>query len=149
MNHKLIHFFFVLVLLSQNVFAQDTTQSIDIKVYRSQSCSCCRKWQEHLKQNNFNVDSLVTDNLETIKQQHGVPEQLASCHTAVVDGYVVEGHVPANDIKRLVAERPQISGITAPGMPIGSPGMESGDMQQSYQVKSYDKQGDIQVFAEH
>ncbi len=96
----------------------------------------------------FTVNETVTEELDAIKQQYGVTEELASCHTAIADGYVIEGHVPAEDVQRLLAEKPDVTGIAAPGMPIGSPGMEMGDEREPYAVLSF-KGETIALFAEH
>jgi hypothetical protein len=119
-----------------------------VKVYRSPSCGCCEKWAAHLESAGFEVELHEVRSLDHLKASHGVPPSLASCHTAVVDGYVVEGHVPAADVVRLLEERPPILGIAVPGMPIGSPGME-GPNPERYQVKSFDGSGRTEVFATH
>ncbi len=118
---------------------------IDIVVYRSPTCECCGRWLEHMKQNNFNIKDIVTENVDVIKEKYGVPETLASCHTAIVDGYVVEGHVPANDIKKLLKSKAKIAGLSVPGMPRGTPGMEVG-AKDAYQVISFDQQKNTKVF---
>lgn len=98
----------------------------------------------------FVVEAHNIENLMTVKAEHDVPNALHSCHTAVVDGYVIEGHVPAEDIGRLLAERPDIAGLAVPGMPIGSPGMEvAGQADQPFDVISFDSEGDLAVFASH
>ncbi|QWF70944.1 DUF411 domain-containing protein [Methylomonas paludis] len=139
----------LLLLASLNIGAAESDKAIDITVYRSESCSCCRKWQDHLQQNNFNIKSLVSDDLQAVKDKYGIPDKLASCHTALVNGYIVEGHVPAQDIRKLLQTKPNIVGIAAPGMPMGSPGMEMGDTQASFQVISVDKSGHFEVFSNH
>ena len=101
---------------------------------------------EHLKKNNFNVKDIVTDDVQAIKNKYGVSEAMASCHTAIVDGYVIEGHVPANDIMKLLKTKPKIVGIAVPGMPSGAPGMEMGGRKDSYNVMSFDKENHYQVF---
>lgn len=104
-----------------------------VTVYKSPSCGCCTGWVEHLQANGFDVD--VRDGaVNPIKARLGVPERLWSCHTGVVGGYAIEGHVPAEDIHRLLAERPQAKGLAVPGMPVGSPGMEQGDQREPYEV---------------
>lgn len=95
-----------------------------VVVYRSPTCGCCASWEAHLREHGYEVTSRPTADLPTVKAELGVPPDLASCHTAVVDGYVVEGHVPAGAIDRLLAEAPDAHGIFVPGMPVGSPGME-------------------------
>lgn len=117
-------------------------------VYKSATCGCCTSWIEHLQQNGFSVEAQNVDDLAAIKGRHGVSPDLASCHTAVIDGYVIEGHVPADDIKRLLSERPAVEGLAVPGMPLGSPGMEQGPRKDPYAVVSFD--GDKRaVFARH
>jgi len=126
--------------------AEKVDKRVDIVVYRSPTCSCCGKWVEHLQQNNFNVKDIVLDDVQAIKNKYGVTQDLASCHTAIVDGYVVEGHVPANDIRSLLKSKPSIIGIAVPGMPNGTPGMEMGGKKDAYQVISFDKNNQHQVF---
>jgi hypothetical protein len=123
-----------------------TEEKIDVVVNRSPTCSCCGKWIEHLKQNNFNVKDVVSDDVQAVKNKYGVTQELASCHTAIVNGYVVEGHVPANDIRTLLKNKPDVVGITVPGMPSGTPGMEMGGRKDAYQVISFDKKNQHQVF---
>jgi hypothetical protein len=121
-----------------------------VQVYKSPSCGCCAKWVDHLRANGFDVRVENQSDLSTIKKQHGIPERLLSCHTATVDGYAVEGHVPAADVHRLLKERPPIAGIAVPGMPTGSPGMEvEGWRAERFNVVSFDKQGKLGVFAKH
>lgn len=121
-----------------------------VDVYKSPTCACCSKWVDHLREEGFEVRSTDTSYLADFKASHGVPRQVESCHTALVAGYVVEGHVPASDIKRLLRERPGIRGVAVPGMPIGSPGMEvPGTTAQPYDVISFDMRGRTDVFASH
>jgi hypothetical protein len=115
-------------------------------VYKSPTCGCCTNWVEHMKQNGFAVITHDTDDLEPIKRQHGVPAGRISCHTATVRGYTIEGHVPADLIRRMLDEKSPFRGLAVPGMPIGSPGME-GLIKQSYEVFSFDDQGNTQVYA--
>lgn len=117
----------------------------DIMVYKDAQCGCCGKWVEHLRANGFNVTTHNETRMDSIKSTHGVPTQLASCHTAIVDGYVVEGHVPSDAIKRLLRERPAVKGIAVPGMPAGSPGME-GPRAQPYDIMSFDSQGKTAIY---
>lgn len=119
---------------------------IDIVVYRSASCGCCGKWLRHLQQHQFNVQDNVTDDMDNIKLKYGVPQDLASCHTAVVNGYVIEGHVPAGDIKALLKNKPSVAGLSVPGMVTGTPGMEMGDRLDAFDVVSFDKDGKVQIF---
>ena len=120
----------------------------EITVYKTPTCGCCKEWVSYLKTNGFKVITHDLDNLNQVKAQHGVPAQLQSCHTAVVDGYVVEGHVPADDIWRLLTQRPKVSGITAPGMPQQSPGMYSIE-PRDYDVLSFDGEGRVELFSRY
>lgn len=119
-----------------------------ITVYKSPTCGCCTKWADMLSARGFAVKTIEEQDLGPIKAAQGVPRQLASCHTALIGGYVVEGHVPIADIERLLRERPALSGIAVPGMPIGSPGME-GPNPERYQVIGFDASGAFSVFATH
>lgn len=117
-----------------------------IVVYKSPSCGCCVKWEEHLKASGFQVDSRPRPDMNPVKAEAEVPTELQSCHTAIVDGYVVEGHVPASSIKKLLAEKPAgVKGIAVPGMPIGSPGME-GPNPERYDVLTFSAAGETKVF---
>jgi hypothetical protein len=98
-----------------------------------------------LQENNFAVKDFVTNDVQVIKDKYGVTGNMASCHTAIVDGYVVEGHVPASDIMQLIKDKPKVIGISVPGMPVGTPGMDMGGRKDAYQVVSFDKQGKVQV----
>lgn len=118
-----------------------------VHVYKSPTCGCCTKWIEHLRSNGFEVEATDVADVTPVKLSNGIPEKLASCHTAFVGGYVIEGHVPAADIARLLLERPQIAGLAVPEMPIGSPGME-GPNPVRYQVLAFGATG-VSVFAEH
>jgi hypothetical protein len=119
-----------------------------ITVYKDPSCGCCKKWIEHLVKHGYRVDAKDTPNMTEIKRTLGVPDALTACHTAVVNGYLIEGHVPAADIDRLLEQKPRIAGLAVPGMPAGSPGME-GMGTQRYQVLTFDKGGKTKVFASH
>ena len=125
-------------------------QQPTIEVYKSATCGCCSKWVEHLKTHGFTVRTTNREDLAEFKTSKGVPRRVQSCHTAVVNGYVIEGHVPASDVQRLVKERPAIVGLAVPGMPIGSPGMEvEGRKVQPFDVLAFDKDGQTRVFASH
>mgnify|MGYP002780612130 CR=1 FL=1 len=121
----------------------------ELMVYRSPTCRCCGHWVDHMKAAGFAVQDVVTEDMATLKTQQGVPEDVASCHTAIASGYVIEGHVPAADVQRLLSEQPDVLGIAAPGMPMGSPGMEMGDRVDPYAVVSFTQAGDTVTFAEH
>jgi hypothetical protein len=119
-----------------------------VTVYKSATCGCCSKWVEHMKTNGFNVTALDVEDIEVPMKTYGVPTSLASCHTAVVGGYVVEGHVPADLVHKMLKEKPAIAGIAAPGMPVGSPGMEvPGTKAAAYDVMSFTKDGKTAVYA--
>jgi hypothetical protein len=118
-------------------------------VYKTATCGCCKDWIEHMEENGFTVvaHDYQAVALNNMKLDAGVQSDLASCHTALIGGYVVEGHVPADLVKRMLAERPQITGLAVPGMPVGSPGME-GPFKQDYQVIAFKRDGGREVYAE-
>jgi hypothetical protein len=120
-----------------------------IHVYKSPTCGCCTDWIKHLEDNGFEVDVSEVDNVTPVKIEAGLTPALASCHTAFINDYVIEGHVPADDIKRLLSQAPQARGLSVPGMPAGSPGMEMGDRKDPYQVLLFNANGQTRVFAEH
>lgn len=120
-----------------------------ITVYKDPNCGCCKEWIEHLRKHAFTVTAKDTSDVSGIKRSGRVPQQLASCHTAFVNGYVIEGHVPADDIKRLLKEKPKVAGLAVPGMPIGSPGMEVGNRKDKYAVIAFSRDGSTSVFANH
>lgn len=122
---------------------------LNITVHRSPTCGCCKAWVQHLEANGFQTTDIVTEDVTAVKQEYGVPSELTSCHTAVIDGYAIEGHVPAADIKRLLVEKPQISGLAVPQMPIGSPGMESGNIKEPFAVLSFRPDGRVKTFNEY
>jgi hypothetical protein len=119
----------------------------EITVYRSPSCGCCKKWEDHLRANGFTIKDVLQDDLSDIKAESGVTGKLASCHTALVGGYVIEGHVPAADIHRLLTQRPKVVGLTAPGMPGAAPGMDTS--KDPYEVLTFDARGNTTVWAKH
>ena len=118
-----------------------------ITVYKDPACGCCKNWIEYLGKHGYQVDAKDSPDMESIKHSLGVPDKLASCHTAVVNGYLIEGHVSAEDIDRLLAQKPKIAGIAVPGMPAGSPGMSGGPTH--YSVMAFDKNGKTSVFTTH
>lgn len=119
---------------------------VAIKVYKTPQCGCCKAWVKHLRDNGFKVETMDMPDLSLIKQKYGVTPALQACHTAVVNGYVVEGHVPADLITKLLKERPAVAGIAVPGMPSGSPGME-GALKARYDVLTFDRAGRSRVYA--
>lgn len=121
-----------------------------VLVHKSPSCGCCGLWVEHLRKSGFPVEVRNEENLNPTKQRLGIPPGKGSCHTAEVDGYVIEGHVPVEDIQRLLSERPRARGLVLPGMPAGSPGMEMPDGQvQPYTVELVSLEGTTTPFAHH
>lgn len=120
----------------------------DVVVYQSKTCGCCKKWVKHLAENGFKVKSVLVDDMSEIKNHLGIPHKLSSCHTATIDGYLVEGHVPATAIKKMLKERSNVKGISVPGMPIGSPGMEA-NYVESYDVVSFMDDGTQNIFARY
>ena len=145
----------ILLLLSLMILgvapasAADTVPSIE--VWKSATCKCCGAWVKHLEAKGFTVkvNAAEPSTLASLKRQAGIGDRLASCHTAMIDGYVIEGHVPGTEIKRLVAERPEAIGLAVPGMPVGSPGMEQGAEFEPYKVLLFNKDGSTETFASH
>lgn len=135
---------------AQPVNAVAAPQSADVTapvvhVYKSPTCGCCKAWVAHLEENGFRTEVEDMPNVDPVKQKLGVPGHLASCHTGVVNGYVIEGHVPADVIRRLLAEKPAVAGLAVPGMPMGSPGME-GLRKEAYDVVAFGKDGSQSVY---
>lgn len=121
----------------------------EIQVYKSPTCGCCKKWIAHLEQSGFRVKAHDVKDVVEYKIRYGVSPELGSCHTAIVDGYVIEGHVPASDIKRLLKEKPKATGLAVPGMPVGSPGMEMDNRKDRYDVLMFQKDGSTKVYSSH
>lgn len=128
------------------LFDTPAAEAAKLTVYKSPWCGCCGKWVEHLSDHGFSVSVREIEDLDPIKARYGVGQGLESCHTALVEGYVVEGHVPAASIKKLLAERPKARGLAVPGMPVGAPGME-GTPRDRYSVLIFDEVGATRVFA--
>lgn len=120
--------------------------STDVVVYKSPSCGCCADWVSHLKQNGFSVEVHNQRDMRSIKEKMGVPGRLQSCHTAKVGGYIIEGHVPAVDITRLIKNKPKIKGLAVPGMPMGSPGMD-GPRKDAYNVLTFQASGEVSIYS--
>ncbi len=146
----LLGFLSVMVNTSGPLLAAESVEQVgnqEITVYKTESCGCCTKWVEHLEASGFQVNIESVVETSTINAALGIPPQMASCHTAVADGYWIEGHVPVDLIQKLLSEKPTgIKGIGVPGMPAGSPGMES-PYPVSYQVLSVDDTGSVGVYA--
>ena len=128
------------LLLSSALHAAEAPS---IEVYRDPNCGCCSAWVDHLEANGFTVNEHIEQDMSVVKQRLGVPPRLASCHTGVINGQFIEGHVPARDVLGL-KQRPELAGLAVPGMPHGSPGMETG-RQDSYEVIGLDRQGQESV----
>lgn len=120
-----------------------------VTIHKSPSCQCCSRWVTHLQEHGFATRIVSQSDLRPVRTRLGVPDELAACHSAEIGGYFVEGHVPAADIQRLIAEKPKARGIAVPRMPAGSPGMEMGDRIDPYDVVLFDESGNTQVFARH
>lgn len=128
----------------------DSNQSnLEMTVYRSPSCGCCGSWIEQMQQHGFKINEIKTNDMDALKEQYNLPTELASCHTAMIDGYLMEGHIPADDIKRFLSQKPRLAGLTVPGMTIGTPGMEQGNKKQPFQVLAFDNQGKVAVFQDY
>ena len=132
------------ISVSVAVFAQQTV----VEVYKSPTCGCCTDWIKHLRQNGFSVKAHDVADASEYRAKFGVPDQLGSCHTAMVGGYAIEGHVPAREIKRLLAEKPKAKGLAVPGMPRGSPGME-GPVSDPYEVLLFQASGNYAVYQKY
>ena len=125
-------------------------QGPTVQVFKSATCGCCANWVKHLQANGFATRVMDVEDISDIKAKHNIPAAAQSCHTATVDGYVLEGHVPAADVKRLLKDRPAVLGLAVPGMPIGSPGMEVPNMKPNpYNVMSFDRGGQLKVYSSH
>jgi hypothetical protein len=120
-----------------------------VEVFKNPSCGCCGAWVEHLVAAGFAVKVTEVEDTGPVRRRHGIPDALGSCHTGVVAGYALEGHVPAADVKRLLAQKPAAAGLAVPGMPVGAPGMEVGDRKDAYQVLLVDKSGRSTVFSSY
>jgi hypothetical protein len=138
------------LFLSVTVAAQTSKSAPSMEVYKSPTCGCCSKWVDHVRAGGITVkvSEMSDEELATLKEKHGIPRTAQSCHTGLVGGYVVEGHVPVSEVHRLLKERPAVAGIAVGGMPTGSPGMEvPGRPAQTYNVVTFDKQGAVKVFS--
>jgi hypothetical protein len=140
---------YIICLILVSLFVSSNVTASEIYVYKNPYCGCCNKWIAYLKEKGYAVKSENNSMLPAMKEAIGIHPELASCHTAVVDGYFLEGHVPAEDIKRLLDERPDIKGLAVPGMPIGAPGMEQGDTKERYDVIAVKKDGSTYVYSTH
>lgn len=127
------------------------SQAPEMVVYKTETCGCCDDWVDHVREGGFAVAAhdISHRELNLKKRDAGLSPGQGSCHTAFVDGYAIEGHVPAADIHRLLATRPDVAGLTVPGMPVGSPGMEMGDRKDPYDVIAFSRDGETRVFSSY
>jgi hypothetical protein len=141
----------ILIWDSPLLAANSKTAPPVIEVWKSTTCECCGNWVKHLEANGFTVkvNPASPSMLDHLRKEAGIGDKLASCHTAKINGYVIEGHVPASDIQRLVAEKPDAIGLTVPGMVAGSPGMEQGAKYDPYKVLLVKKDGTTEVFSSY
>lgn len=121
----------------------------EVQLFKNPSCGCCGQWAEHMKAAGFAVKVTATSDLAAVRKRVGMPEAYASCHTAVVAGYTLEGHVPAAEVKRLLSGKPAAAGLAVPGMPASAPGMDVPGSNDPYQVLLVDRQGGASVFAKY
>lgn len=152
MTSRLFFLAFAALVLPLHADAQSPATkapAASVTVFKDPNCGCCKDWVEHLRKHAFRVVARDTNDMSGIKRSGRVPAQLVSCHTAFVNGYVIEGHVPAEDVKRLLAEKPKIAGLAVPGMPAGSPGMEVGNRKDKYDVIAFNRDGTTSVYARH
>jgi hypothetical protein len=117
-----------------------------VTVYKTATCGCCSMWVKHMREHGFDVRAIDVEDMGRVKATYGVPAALESCHTSLVGGYVLEGHVPADTVRRLLRERPTAAGIAVPGMPAGSPGMEVPGRRDPYAIVTFDRSGQYAVF---
>ena len=158
-NHKInlsgksIYILSVIALFLASIFMGfnltiKSAHAEDILVYKSPTCGCCKKWVKHLENNGFNVKTKDIRDMSSVKNKFGVKKQFQSCHTAKIGNYFIEGHVSASDIKKLLKDKPNIKGLSVPGMPMGSPGME-GHRKDKYDVIAIDKNNKATVYSKH
>ncbi|MDH4385605.1 MAG: DUF411 domain-containing protein [Caulobacter sp.] len=149
MNRRLVLGAGIFIGFSRAASAQ-TAPARDLTVFKTPTCPCCNGWIDHMRQAGFTTVVTVVDDLQPIRSSRGLPEALASCHTGVVGGYLVEGHVPAQDVIRLLTERPAAVGLAVPGMPLGSPGMETPrGYKEAFNTLLVLRSGTTRLFARH
>jgi hypothetical protein len=136
-------------LATRRLGAEAVPPTSVVTVYKDAGCGCCKEWIKHLAKNGFVVAAHDVAQIDDIKRTMLVPEKLWSCHTAVVDRYAIEGHVPAKDIKSLLSQKPSIQGLAAPGMPVGAPGMEQGDRKDHFDVVAFTRDGQTRVYSRY
>jgi hypothetical protein len=137
----------IVLALGANVWIAAQATRPQMTVYKSATCGCCSKWVEHMQANGFDVKAVDVDDIDKVKRERGVPADATSCHTAIVNGYIVEGHVPADAVLKVLKEKPAIAGIAVPGMPMGSPGMEiPGGQKEAFNIVAFDKAGKTSIY---
>ena len=141
----------LVAMLSLGLAGSASAESTPIEVKKTNGCGCCLSWMEHLEENGFAVtgDDMFAGLLVRFKLDNGVPQRMVSCHTGLIEGYVIEGHVPAADIRRLLSERPDAVGLAVPGMPLGSPGMDQSRWREAYDVFLITNDGSTEVFSSY
>lgn len=144
-----IHKSIRLAIAATALFVGSAANAAALTIYKSASCGCCSKWVEHVEKHGFTVTVVNVDDVMAVKAKAGIPDKLVSCHTSMVGGYVIEGHVPAEDIKKLLAQKPKAKGIAVAGMPMGAPGMEHGDHRQPFETILLKSDGSTAIFARH
>ncbi|MEN7530061.1 MULTISPECIES: DUF411 domain-containing protein [unclassified Cupriavidus] len=137
------------LMLSPLVATAQSAKPLAIVVYKTPTCGCCGDWVKHLQDNGFTVTTHDVEDTGPYRQKYGIPERFGSCHTGVIAGYGIEGHVPAADIKKLVATKPKATGLAVPGMPVGSPGMEMGPRKDPFDVLLVKADGAASVFSSY
>ncbi len=143
--------FALTTLFSISIAAQAIAQAMPIDVKKTNGCGCCLAWMKHLEENGFAPigEDMFAGLLVRFKLDSGVPQRMVSCHTGLVEGYVIEGHVPADDIRRLLSERPDAVGLAVPGMPLGSPGMDQSRWREAFDVFLINNDGSTEVFSSY
>lgn len=145
LRRKMLTFLAPLALLA----CAESAAAATLVVTKTAACGCCRHWVDHMKKAGFTVEVRNVEDVTPTARRLGVPDELRSCHTAEIGGYAIEGHVPAADVRRLLAERPKAAGIAVPGMVAGSPGMEQDGRSDPYQTILFDRASGTRVFASH
>ncbi|MBK6631193.1 MAG: DUF411 domain-containing protein [Betaproteobacteria bacterium] len=138
--------FLATALLALSAIGASAEPLPEVVMHKDPNCGCCGKWAEHLEANGFKVKTVPERDMQTVKNRLGVPARLASCHTAKVGNYVIEGHVPASTIKRMLSEKPAVRGLAAPGMPPASPGMDVPGNSDPFDVIAFDRAGKTRVY---
>ena len=136
------------LIISLSLFASSAF-AVEMTLYKSPTCGCCKAWAKHIEKAGFDVKVIEQDNNSQLRKENGITSDLTSCHTATIEGYVIEGHVPVADIQRLLEEKPAITGLAVPGMPASSPGMDVPNNTTPYQVIAFSKNGSKSVYNEY